>query len=140
MHGAGEVDAVSAIISRSMLLPCFEPRALPSTATSPSTTPTTGLMDRRPPASATAAEMRPPRLRYSRVSRVAITLMSFFSLSRASAIEAASRPASRISTARSARILSPMVTLSLSTTKAGTGLWAAATRAFPQFPRASPKA
>ena len=56
------------ICSIRRLLPCLEPLAFPRIITSPSATPTTGLMDRTLPAKATVFEMRPPLFRYSRVS------------------------------------------------------------------------
>ena len=69
----------SSIFWNTMFFDCFDPRALPSTTTSPSTTPTTGLMESMPPTRAAAPEMRPPRRRYSSVSSEATSRMSFFS-------------------------------------------------------------
>ena len=65
----------------SRLLPFFEPRALPSTATAPSWMATTGLMDSTPPANAAVLEMRPPFCRYSNVSSSATKRMRPFASS-----------------------------------------------------------
>ena len=99
------------------LLPCLEPLALPSITTSPSTTPTTGLMERTLPARAAVLEMRPPFFRYSSVSRRAISLIFFFSFSSVAAMDAASMPESLSCRAYSTSARSPTVAFSLSTTK-----------------------
>ena len=65
------------ISSRHILHPFLEPRAFPRTATSPSTIAITGLMERRFPASAAVFEIRPPRFKYSKVSKRARTRTSF---------------------------------------------------------------
>ena len=105
------------ISSVSMLLLCLEPLALPSTFSSPSSMPTTGLMFSTVPATAAVRESLPPRIKYSRVSTRATrhTLSLIFSSS--AAMAGASIPPSLRRRAYSTRIRWAMVTFLLSTTQ-----------------------
>lgn len=73
-EGQGKIDAAGILnLFYQEIVSVLEPRAFPRTATTPSSTVTTGLMESMPPIMATDLEILPPFFRYSSVSRRAIT-------------------------------------------------------------------